>query len=74
MNIPIAMAESEKPPLDDMPIVIRVPSNISKFTTNLKVLGYIYQEKLIHSLRGKLPDEKLQSIEKLTIEVITKLI
>jgi hypothetical protein len=72
------MAETQQtteiPPLQETPIVIHITPDITHYKDNLKLLGYIYQEKLLETLRGKVPEKDLQRIDKICEQLIKKLL
>ena len=62
------------PPLEETPIIIHITPDITNYKDNLKLLGYIYQEKLLDTLRGKIQETDLKRIDKICEQLIKKLL
>lgn len=76
------MAAAQKAPkvideateLPNTPIKIHIPKTLKQYTTNLKYLAALYQEILLDTCRGKVSERELEIIEKISNELILKLV
>ena len=63
----------QQPPTTELskePLKIHIPRHMNAYTTNLKYLANLYQEKLIEVLKGKLSQTDLDKINEIVAKII----
>ena len=63
----------QQPPTTELskePLKIHIPRHMNAYTTNLKYLANLYQEKLLEILRGKLTQADLDKINQTIDKII----
>ena len=65
IELPVTIEQTTVSALPIDKIQIHVPSHMNNYTTNLKYLATIYQEKLQEILQGRLPKTDLDKINEI---------